>query len=80
LKPLAPIRMYFKIPVGNGENVAIKGAWNRQVFKNDHPIVVELACGKGEYTLALAQQFPKYNYIGIDLKGNRIWKGAKKAY
>lgn len=61
------------------ENVAIKGEWNRLVFKNDHPIVVELACGKGEYTLALAQQFPKCNYIGIDLKGNRIWKGAKKA-
>ncbi len=62
-----------------GENVAIKGRWNKLVFKNDKPIVVELACGKGEYTLALAQQFPHCNYIGIDLKGNRIWKGAQKA-
>jgi len=62
-----------------GENVAIKGNWNTKVFKNEKPIVLELACGKGEYTLALAQQFPKCNYIGIDLKGNRIWKGAKKA-
>jgi len=62
-----------------GENVAIKGAWNTYVFKNENPLVLELACGKGEYTLALAQQFPQCNYIGIDLKGNRIWKGAKKA-
>jgi len=62
-----------------GENVDIKGKWNTLVFKNDHPIVLELACGKGEYTLALSQKYPNCNYIGIDLKGNRIWKGAKKA-
>jgi len=62
-----------------GENVSIKGNWNTLVFKNDKPIVLELACGKGEYTLALAQRNPHSNYIGIDLKGNRIWKGAKKA-
>lgn len=62
-----------------GENLTIKGQWNDLVFQNEKPIVVELACGKGEYTLALAQKCPQYNYIGIDLKGNRIWKGAQKA-
>ncbi|MGK0369674.1 MAG: tRNA (guanine-N7-)-methyltransferase, partial [Bacteroidia bacterium] len=49
------------------------------VFKNDKPITVELACGKGEYTIGLAERFPDRNFIGIDLKGNRIWKGAKYA-
>jgi len=62
-----------------GENVSIKGNWRKLVFKNDNPIVLELACGKGEYTLGLAEHTPCQNYIGIDLKGNRIWKGAKKA-
>jgi tRNA (guanine-N7-)-methyltransferase len=56
----------------------IKGNWNN-TFRNDLPIVLELACGKGEYTLGLAQLYPKRNYIGIDLKGNRLWVGAKKA-
>jgi len=48
-------------------------------FKNEHPIVLELACGKGEYTIGLASLFPENNYIGVDLKGNRLWVGAKKA-
>lgn len=56
----------------------IAGKWNNY-FKNDHPITLELACGKGEYTLGLAQLYPDQNFIGVDLKGNRIWVGAKKA-
>lgn len=56
----------------------MRGEWN-SYFKNDHPIVLELACGKGEYTVGLATLFPEKNFIGIDIKGNRIWAGAKKA-
>lgn len=54
-----------------------KGKWGKEVFKNDNPIVLELGCGKGEYTIALAEQFPNKNFIGIDIKGARLWKGAK---
>jgi len=54
------------------------GNWNT-FFKNDHPIILELACGKGEYSLGLAQLYPIKNFIGVDLKGNRLWVGAKKA-
>lgn len=57
----------------------LKGHWNRDFFRNDHPIVLELGCGKGEYTVALAQRDPKRNYIGIDIKGARMWRGAKTA-
>ena len=56
----------------------VSGTWN-SYFKNDHPITLELACGKGEYAVGLAQLYPQRNFIGIDLKGNRIWVGAKKA-
>ena len=57
----------------------MKGKWSSDVFKNKNPITVELACGKGEYTVGLAERFPDRNFIGIDVKGNRIWKGAKYA-
>ena len=56
----------------------MKGNWH-SYFKNDHPITLELACGKGEYALGLGMLFPGRNFIGVDLKGNRIWVGAKKA-
>ncbi len=56
-----------------------KGNWSNGFFKNNNPIVLELACGKGEYTVNLAQMFPHKNFIGIDYKGNRIWRGAKTA-
>lgn len=56
-----------------------KGKWREEVFKNKNPTVLELACGKGEYTILLAEKYPNQNYIGIDLKGDRIWKGAKYA-
>jgi len=55
----------------------LKGNWNRLAFKNSNPIVVELGCGKGEYSVGLAKMFPEKNFIGIDIKGDRIWKGAK---
>lgn len=56
-----------------------KGRWSRDYFQNDHEITLELGCGKGEYTLALARRFPNRNFIGIDIKGERIWRGAKIA-
>ncbi len=59
--------------------VELKGRWNSRHFQNNNPITLELACGGGEYTVALARQFPKRNFIGVDVKGNRIWKGAKTA-
>jgi tRNA (guanine-N7-)-methyltransferase len=58
---------------------ALKGNWSNMHFKNEAPLVLELACGKGEYTVNLAQLFPHKNFIGIDYKGNRIWRGAKTA-
>ncbi|MEX0646754.1 MAG: tRNA (guanosine(46)-N7)-methyltransferase TrmB [Balneolaceae bacterium] len=56
-----------------------KGKWHETVFKNRNPLVLELACGKGEYTVNLARKFPGKNYIGIDKKGSRLWRGAKTA-
>jgi len=56
-----------------------QGKWSNDFFKNDNPVVLELACGKGEYTVNLAVLFPDKNFIGIDYKGNRIWRGAKTA-
>jgi len=58
---------------------SIKGNWNRVQFENDHPIVLELGCGKGEYTIGLAELFPEANFIGVDIKGSRIWKGSRYA-
>ena len=54
-----------------------KGNWNKLYFKNNNPIIVELGCGKGEYTVNLAKSNPSKNYIGIDIKGARFWRGAK---
>lgn len=59
-------------------NFQYKGKWNT-FFKNDNPIVLELGCGKGEYTIALAEKNPEKNFIGIDIKGARFWRGAKTA-
>ena len=55
----------------------MKGKWAEEHFKNSNPIVLELACGKGEYAVNLAKLFPEKNFIGVDLKGNRIWRGAR---
>jgi tRNA (guanine-N7-)-methyltransferase len=57
----------------------LKGKWNIEVFNNNHPIVLELGCGKGEYTIGLSQNFPDKNFIGVDIKGARMWKGAKES-
>ena len=54
----------------------IKGQWRKEFFKNEHPIGLELACGRGEYTVGLSRVYPERNYIGIDVKGDRIWKGS----
>lgn len=61
------------------EKFKLKGQWNSSVFKNNHPIVLELGCGKGEYTVNLARLNPDKNFIGIDIKGARFWRGAKTA-
>jgi tRNA (guanine-N7-)-methyltransferase len=63
----------------NSENPFPKGKWNSDIFMNDNPIVLELACGKGEYTTGLAQLHPNKNFIGFDIKGNRLWVGAQRA-
>jgi tRNA (guanine-N7-)-methyltransferase len=60
------------------DNFSLQGKWH-SFFKNDNPIVLELGCGKGEYTVALAKQNPHKNFIGIDIKGARFWRGAKTA-
>jgi len=57
----------------------LKSKWNEVYFKNENPIVLELGCGKGEYTVELSKKYPEYNYIGVDIKGARMWKGAKEA-
>lgn len=58
---------------------APRGKWNSEVFENDQPIVLELACGKGEYSIGLAEHEPDKNYVGLDIKGNRMWVGATEA-
>lgn len=58
---------------------AIKGKWRADYFKNQNSITLELACGRGEYTIALGKLFPARNYIGVDIKGERIWKGSTRA-
>jgi len=57
----------------------LKGKWREDFFKNEKPIVLELGCGKGEYCLGLAEMFPEKNFLGIDIKGARFWRGAKTA-
>jgi tRNA (guanine-N7-)-methyltransferase len=66
----------FRYPVSNH---FLKGNWNHQFFFNDKPIVLEIGCGKGEYTIGMAKAFPERNFLGIDIKGNRIWTGANFA-
>lgn len=63
----------------NSANPFPKGKWNSDIFENENSIVLELACGKGEYSIGLGTQNPEKNYIGFDIKGNRMWVGANKA-
>jgi tRNA (guanine-N7-)-methyltransferase len=62
-----------------GELFPLKGKWNKDFFKNDNQLVLELGCGKGEYSVGLAEKYPNKNFIGIDIKGARFWRGAKTA-
>ncbi|CEN40774.1 tRNA (guanosine(46)-N7)-methyltransferase TrmB [Capnocytophaga cynodegmi] len=61
------------------EYFPFKGKWNELYFKNNNPIVLELGCGKGEYSVGLAKRYPNKNFIGVDIKGARFWRGAKTA-
>lgn len=63
----------------NNPVVQMAGRWREKYFRNDNPIVLELGCGRGEYTVGLAQTYPHKNFIGIDIKGARLWAGAKQA-
>jgi tRNA (guanine-N7-)-methyltransferase len=63
----------------SGKDHPIKGKWKKELFKNENPIVLELGCGKGEYTVGLANNYLQHNFIGIDIKGARMWRGAKTA-
>lgn len=63
----------------NIEPLDIKGKWKKEFFKNDNPLVLELGCGRGEYSVGLAKEFPQKNFIGIDVKGDRIWFGSTLA-
>ena len=71
----------FQYPFSVVEHVPfeMKGHWHEQYFHNDHPIVLELGCGKGEYTVGLAKRYPQMNFIGVDIKGARMWTGATQA-
>lgn len=68
-----------KLETKGGQLVDLRGQWRKNHFKNDHPLILELACGRGEYSLALGEMYPEKNFIGIDVKGARIWKGANIA-
>ena len=61
------------------DHIDLRGRWRSEVFGNDNPLCVELACGRGEYTLGLAERYPDKNFIGVDIKGARIWQGATKS-
>ena len=73
----------FQVPshsLREGNLFEMKGKWNELFFKNEHPIVLELGCGKGEYTVGLGQLYPDKNFIGVDIKGARLWTGAKDSF
>lgn len=74
-------RNVFQFPysVMDGKDFPIRGRWRDEYFHNDNPIVLELGCGKGEYTVGLAKLYPNVNFIGVDIKGARMHKGAKEA-
>jgi len=66
--------------IGFGKEHQLRGKWNSEIFKNQNPLIIELGCGRGEYTTALSQKFPDQNFIGVDIKGARMWRGAKTAH
>lgn len=62
-----------------GEDHPVKGTWGKEIFRNDNPLILELGCGKGEYTIGLSDRFQGNNYVGVDIKGARMWRGARTA-
>ena len=78
---MASYENVFQYPFSVVEHIPfeMKGHWREQYFHNDHPIVLELGCGKGEYTVELAKLYPDINFIGVDIKGARMWTGATQA-
>jgi tRNA (guanine-N7-)-methyltransferase len=70
---------YPKLLLAEGVEADMKGKWSSHHFENSNPIILELACGRGEYTVALAKAYPDQNFIGIDVKGARMWQGATQA-
>ena len=78
---MASYENVFQYPYSGVEHVPfeMQGHWREQYFHNDHPIVLELGCGKGEYTVELAKLYPDTNFIGVDIKGARMWTGATQA-
>lgn len=84
LERFAEIKTFSNVLEPDGEKIRtedfpMKGKWKRDYFRNDNPLVLELGCGKGEYTVGLSEKFPGKNFIGLDIKGARMWKGAKYA-
>ena len=71
----------FEYPYSAVDNVPfdMKGKWHQEFFGNDHPIVLELGCGRGEYTVGLGRMFPDKNFIAVDIKGSRMWTGATES-
>ena len=80
-KEMEEIDLVLQFPFSRleAEGFPLRGKWHSEFFHNDHPIVLELGCGKGEYTVGLARLFPDKNFIGIDIKGARMWTGATAA-
>ena len=79
---LETFKHVFQVPSKDllaGDSFVLKGKWRSHFFNNNKPIVLELGCGKGEYTVELAKKLPNKNYIGVDIKGARIWTGAKQS-
>ncbi len=74
-----PMEEFFNKEEGTPFAHSLAGNWRSSIFKNENPIVLELGCGKGEYSIGMAKAFPNKNFIGVDIKGNRIWYGAKEA-
>ena len=84
LQKFADMREYRNVvehPYSVADNVGfpLAGNWKKEFFGNDNPIVLELGCGRGEYTVALARRCPQKNFIGVDIKGARMWSGATEA-
>lgn len=84
LSKFADMRSYphvFEYPFSVADNIPfeMKGNWNKDFFHNDNPIILELGCGRGEYTVGLGRKFPDKNFIGVDIKGSRMWSGATEA-